>query len=94
MGITINDAVSTDYGVSVTGLTATIRGNYVISKRTVNNVTTYIASANVYYTKDAAINPIKVDRISIDLSVGQLAGNIFSLLYANLKSKYRSTIDC
>lgn len=94
MGITINDAVEIkEFGLSLTGLTATIKGNYTINKKTINNVTTYVVTANVFYTKGNVANPIMVNQVSIEITPDKLASNLFSLLYAKLKSLYKSTVD-
>jgi predicted translin family RNA/ssDNA-binding protein len=93
MAIKIIDSVPVRVGISLTNTVATLSGSYKIDKR--DGV--YTAEALILYyvneTQYAAANQLDVNHIRLVISVGDLAGNIMTLLYNQLKSQYSSTID-
>lgn len=97
MGITINDTLSLDIGISLAGTYASF-GN----QSTRSNPTSGTYNYNLYATADIwadaasrAANSSKLQsmRVILGITKGQLDSNIYCLLYDELKTNFTSTSD-
>ena len=91
MGIKILSPVVTPFGISISNLHASIKGNFHIFK---NEDKTYRVSTTVIYVADGVqdANPVFIDGITINILSNDLNSNIFTLIYDYLKTG-RTTED-
>lgn len=85
MGIKILSSILTPFGVSMTNLHASVKGNFSIFK---NNDGKYRVNTTVIYTADGVQNPnpVFIDGITITIEPEDLNSNIYNLIYDYLKT--------
>jgi hypothetical protein len=85
-----------DVGMNLTNFVITIKGRVEIYKQS-DNTYNCITYANYYSSEQAYLDGkvpfIKDKQIALILQASDLSGNIFELVYNNIKSGYQSTID-
>jgi len=98
MGIEIDDVIEYDIGVSMAGTYASFGNDSIRCIQSSNEGEDYrLNSMAKVWANEAArnsnSNALQLISVSIGITIGQLDGNLYTLLYDELKLNYTSTQD-
>lgn len=94
MAILVHDSIMNDYGLPATDVIVTAQSSISVNRVIVNDgETKYRISANIAYKATAESQPFKHESYHIDVNSDELVGNLYTLLYTGLKTKFVSCED-
>jgi hypothetical protein len=93
MAIKILSAIDTPIGLKLTNLIASVKDGYRVTPRTnAQGVKSFEITTYVYYFVDRTKRAVFEEPIRVTSTQAELT-DVYSLLYANLKSRYPQNVD-